>query len=527
MKLSNPANGTPGFASRNYCLTQCSYDMPVLSPPGAPNIVYIGGASQYPELGGRSNGRDIQRSEDAGVSFTDMSVDSQGVSLHPDQHAIAATPTNPNIVFIGDDGGIFRLNGSFTDISNQCAPRGLTGNNLVDCQHWLSKVPTTITPVNSGLMTQQFQSLSVNTQAPLTDIMGGTQDDGTQAMNSKGKGNGNGNTKWFVSIFGDGGQSGIDIANPNVRMHTFFSQAGASQIDVNFRFNSSPFLFGFPGNETGWNWVGDAGSLSGENMSFYIPLIHDPSVSGTWFFGAQHVFRTQDNAGNQAFLEANCSEFVNGLQFTGKCGDWVTIGQDLTSTVFGTDKTPGPNGYVVAISRAPSDTGTVWVGMRRGRVFVASNADTANPNSVAFFRIDTSAQPERFVSGISVDASNPNHAFISYSGYDAYATATGTATGHVFEVTYNPVTQIATWSGDLANNLGDQPITGIAVDWNTGDAYVSTDFGVFVRLNGNTTWQPAAGSLPPVAVYGLTLDLNGRVLYAATHGRGAWRLQLP
>ena len=93
-------------------------------------------------------------------------------------------------------------------------------------------------------------------------------------------------------------------------MHTFFNQAELSQIDVNFRFNSSPFLCGFPGNETGWDWIGDPGSSSGENMSFYIPLIADPKVSGTWFFGAQHVWRTQDNGGNQAFLEPHCNEFV-------------------------------------------------------------------------------------------------------------------------------------------------------------------------------------------------------------------------
>jgi hypothetical protein len=136
------------------------------------------------------------------------------------------------------------------------------------------------------------------------------------------------------------------------------------------------------------------------------------------------------------------------------------------------------------------------------------------------------------VSGIDVDASNPNHAFISYSGYNAYAKAAGTATGHVFEVTNHPRTHVATWSGDLAGGdpstggLGDQPITGIAVDWNTGDVFVSTDFGVFVRKSGNTTWQPAAPGLPPVAVYGLTIDVNARVLYAATHGRGAWRLDL-
>ena len=97
--------------------------------------------------------------------------------------------------------------------------------------------------------------------------------------------------------------------------------------------------------------------------------------------------------------------------------------------------------------------------------------------------------------------------------------------GHVFEVTYNPVTHAATWSGDLAGNLGDQPLTDIAVDWSTGDVYVSTDFGVFVR-RGHTNWRPAANGLPPVTVFGLTINVGSRVLYAATHGRGAWSLSL-
>src|SRR5262249_20590249 len=73
-RLSSSANGTPGFASFNYCSTQCTYDMPVFSPPGSPSIVYIGSSMQYGELGGRSNGRAIQRSEDAGANFTDMTI---------------------------------------------------------------------------------------------------------------------------------------------------------------------------------------------------------------------------------------------------------------------------------------------------------------------------------------------------------------------------------------------------------------------------------------------------------------------
>jgi hypothetical protein len=509
-QLSNSANGTPGFGSYNFCAGQCSYDMPVYSPPGAPNIVYIGSAMQYSEIGRRSNGRAIQRSEDAGVNFTDMTIDTQGISLHPDQHAIATTPLDPNVVFIANDGGLWRLNGTFSDVSSQCSGRGLSGNNLIDCTSWLSKVPTTISSLNQGLGTLQYQSLSVNVQDPLNDIMGGTQDNGTHAFTSKSNGNGEGNANWFVTIFGDGGQSGIDVVNPNDRFHTFFD----AQIDVNFH-GTDPL---------GWNWVSDtffSGAASGEARSFYIPIIHDPLVTGTIFTGLQHVWRTQDNGGTQAYLEQHCNEFFG--DFTMPCGDWVAIGQNLSSTAFGTDKSPGQ--YVVATVRAPSDTGTLWAGLRRGRVFVASNADDLTPSNVTFYRIDTSSTPTRFVSGIAIDPANANHAFISYSGYNAYATAAGTATGHVFEVTYDPVNHTATWT-NLDHKLGDQPITGIALDAITGDLFVSTDFGVNMLRSGDNQWIPAADNLPPVAVYGLTIDSNARVLYAATHGRGAWVLDL-
>lgn len=513
-KLSSPTNGTPGFASRNYCTTQCSYDMPVYSPPGAPDVVYIGGAMQYGEIGGRSNGRAVQRSEDAGVNFTDMTIDSQGVSLHPDQHVIAATPLNPNIVFIGNDGGVWRLNGSFTDMSSDCASRPVAGNNLIDCTNWLSKVPTTISAINGGLGTLQYQSLSVSAQDPLNQIMGGTQDNGTHAFFSKSGGTGKGNSNWFVTIFGDGGQSGISWANAAKRFHTFFD----AQIDMSFR----------SADELGWNWVSDtffgpSGAGRFEGRSFYIPIIFDPAVDGSVFTGLQHVWRTQDDNGGQAFLESNCNEFFG--TFAAPCGNWVAIGQDLASAAFGADKTPGSAGYIVAVERAASDRGTLWAGLRRGRVFVTSNADNTNAAAVAFYRIDSNATPTRFVSGIAVDPANANHAYISFSGYNAYATAAGTAPGHVFEVTYNPVTHTATWT-NLDYNLGDQPITDIALDSNTGDLFVATDFGVNILRASNTAWVPAAGGLPPVAVYGLTIDSNARVLYAATHGRGAWKLDL-
>jgi hypothetical protein len=55
---------------------------------------------------------------------------------------------------------------------------------------------------------------------------------------------------------------------------------------------------------------------------------------------------------------------------------------------------------------------------------------------------------------------------------------------------------------------------------------VATDFGVLRLAEGSNKWKQAAGGLPSVAVYGLRLSQNGKLLYAATHGRGGYRLKL-
>jgi hypothetical protein len=476
--------------------------MPVASPPGHPDVVWIGGQMQYDEIFTAtppSNGRTVQRSADAGVSFTDMTNDTQSppLGMHPDQHAIVFSPTDPDIAFLGSDGGVVRTSGRFADASAGCDGRGISGSDLIDCKAWLTAIPTTITSLNDGLRTLQFQSVSLDANHPQRNLLGGTQDNGTWAFTGKSR-------SWFESVGGDGGQSGIDVGSTNIRMHTYTGPQG----DVNFRGN----------DPLGWNWWGDVLNASGEAASFYAPLINDPKVAGTWFIGLQHVWRTKDNGGDQAFLELHCNEFFG--DFTVECGDWEPLGGA------GGDLTAGPasdkgTGYVVATERAENDSQTLWAATRRGRVFVSKNAGAAAA-SVTFKRIDTSTQPRRFVSGISIDPANANHAWVSFSGYNAY---TPTTPGHVFEVLYNPVSGNASWT-DRSYNLGDQPITSVAFDSNTGDVFASTDYGVLMLQRGGSNWSPAAANLPPVAVYGLTIDTDARLLYAATHGRGIWRLKL-
>jgi hypothetical protein len=531
--LTSNVDGTPGFSSFDICGGQCSYDMPIATPPGRPNEVWIGGQTQYGELPpyagpDRSNGRNVMRSTNGGVSFTDASGDARVPfeANHPDQHAIAFVPSNPNIAFYGSDGGVIRTNGRYRNTSSVCAGRGLTGVDLQDCQDWLSSVPERLITMNSGLRTLQFQDLSVNPNDPLGDAIGGTQDNGTLGFDGSGT--------WLNFVSGDGGQSGIDAKKGNIRYHTYYAQQG----DVNFRGNDPQW----------WSWIFDPILFSPEGSAFYIPFTADPVVSKTAFVGSESVWRTTKAGGDQSFLENHCSvlggprsDKLNTGVDSG-CGDWVKLGQGSLVTGSSADK---GTGYVVAVERARTNTGTLWVGTRRGRIFVSKNADYENTatqvkepdccgtgfnerqSEVSFDRIDTAVQPRRFPSGISVDPRDPtgNTAYVSFSGYNAY---TPTTPGHVFKVVYRPATHSATWT-DLSYDLGDLPITDVEVDPGTGDLYAAMDWGVLRLARGSTNWVDASAGMPQVAVYELTLAYTkhgGRVIYAATHGRGGFRLLL-
>jgi hypothetical protein len=523
------ATGSPTFidltTSQNaaYCTGQCWYDNVVYSPPGKPDVVYLGGSYSYGSYGLATNGRAFIRSPDAGASFTDMTWDATTNPLppgqccatgnttaangqHPDSHAIVEVPGTDSAIF-GTDGGLMRSSGAFADISSQCASRGLGGADLALCQELLSAVPTFLYNLNKGLSTLQFQSLSVAADDP-KHLQGGTQDNGTfETTGSK--------VAWPQIIYGDGGQSGFNVGNSAQRFNTFF----ANYTDANFQ-NGDPL-----------KWVVISGPLFQDSSLFYKPIIADPVVSGTIFVGLRGIWRTQDWGGNQAFLEANCPEFTTSGADP-NCGDFVILGgpigpaspSRLTGTFYGVDRTLG---NVCAVERTPSDTSTLWAATTTGRVFISKNADGA-ASSVSYTRLDSLASndPNRFVSGIYVDPANANHAWICYSSYSSLDL---TAPGHVFSVTYDPIGGTATWTnldGSGATAFPDFPATDIVHDSN-GDLYVSNDWGVLRRANGSSDWVVAGTGLPMVEVAGLTIVPSARKLYAATHGRSAWLLTLP
>ncbi|MER5342071.1 glycosyl hydrolase, partial [Streptomyces mirabilis] len=76
----------------------------------------------------------------------------------------------------------------------------------------------------------------------------------------------------------------------------------------------------------------------------------------------------------------------------------------------------------------------------------------------------------------------------------------------------------------ISKNLPDVPTNSAVVTPNGGLA-VATDLGVVYRAPGRTTWQ-RVGNLPAVAVLQLKLSPDGRTLYAATHGRGIYTIDV-
>jgi hypothetical protein len=499
-----------------YCTGQCWYDNVVFSPAGSPDIVYLGGSFSYGQVHRQSNGRAWLLSSNAGATWSDLTQDgdpNHADAIHPDQHAFATVPGNPYKFITGSDGGVVISDGKFADVSYKCDSRGLSAADTAYCKSLLNHVPNQLNSVNNFLSTLQFTSLSVSSQHPRTVAQGGTQDNGTFEYHGS-------NDVWPQEIYGDGGNSGFMVTNDKVRFNSFTGQSS----EANFH----------AGSPTDWLFITAPIAFSPESSYFYQPIIADPNpaAAGTIFEGSFSVWRTQDWGGNEADLATHCNE-LTATSVAG-CGDFVPLGGPATAS--GTD--PGDlrglfyggadrsGGAIAFLARASSNTNTLWAATGGGRVFISDNANAPAAASVTWNRVDPNPAhlntPSRDIDQIYVDPTNPHHAWIAYNGYDVN---TPSQPGHVFEVTWSGA-GAATWV-NLSSNLPDFPITALVRDDKTGDLYAGSDFGVMKLPFGTTTWAVAGNGLPAVCVSGLTINADARILYAATHGRSAWSMDLP
>ena len=96
----------------------------------------------------------------------------------------------------------------------------------------------------------------------------------------------------------------------------------------------------------------------------------------------------------------------------------------------------------------------------------------------------------------------------------------GAGIGHVFKSTDHG----AHWT-NVSGNIPDVPLNSIKV-LDSGALVVGSDLGVLYSSDGGAHWKRLGTNLPVTVAIDVEVGPTGDSLYAATHGRGIWRISL-
>ncbi len=196
-------------------------------------------------------------------------------------------------------------------------------------------------------------------------------------------------------------------------------------------------------------------------------------------------------------------------------------GLDLWRTTDPTDATPAwtqvtsVGDDVSAITVDPSNANVVYVGFTNGTIEVSTDGGTT------FTAIGAQPFASSFVTGLSVDPSNPKAVTASFSYSD---TRYGLGTPYVGQYRYSSSPGLGTWT-DITGNLPSFAVSHVVYDH--GVLLAATDVGVYGTgsvAGGATAWWPVGTGLPRAQVQDLYVDPTTQDVYAITHGRGGWVL---
>ncbi len=211
---------------------------------------------------------------------------------------------------------------------------------------------------------------------------------------------------------------------------------------------------------------------------------------------------------------------------------WLTGGQDVWVTTAGwnTSCTDSACSWKAVYDTGAGNAVTALSSARGGSIIYAAwvagggNPGPAFASGIAtnyggtWHEVNMTGLPNRYIAGVTVDPANPAHAYAVFNGYSRRFVPGG-GVGHVFETTNGG----QSWT-DISGNLPD--VASDALVLSHDKLALGTDQGVFAAAEGrgsSTTWSRLGSGLPNAAVDDLTPGPDGYI-YAATHGRGVWRI---
>lgn len=315
--------------------------------------------------------------------------------------------------------------------------------------------------LNATLNASQFQSLALHS-TNRDFAMGGTQDNGSQRYT--------GSLAWSDRIQGDGGFVLIRKDAPSQILAAHYRAYFEYSTDGGDNFSGVSDCTGLMNCDTG---------DSRETMAFYPPAAATGTAPGTVLVGTNRIWY------NETF----------GADST----KWKYLTSGAIASASGD--------FLLAID-APTDRyGAIWAGSWQGGVYFSP------PGGLPFQSVGAALPGAPVTKIVSVTADGRS-AYATFAGY------LGSPSKHVFRTTDGGTT----WA-NISSNLPDVPVLTMAIDpSDPTDLFIGTDVGVFRSTSGGASWSQFNAGLPNVPVYDLKFHALTKDLWAATYGRGVWRV---
>lgn len=411
-------------------------------------------------------GVNLWRSTDGGGKLREISTWWDSRSVHADHHAIVAHPGYDGkknfTLFLGNDGGIYKV-ADQRQLGSESKPPYIKGYQ----------------ELNNNYGVTQFYGGAVH--AGSGRVVAGAQDNGSLALQP-----GADSEHWNSWAGGDGGYCAAHPGNDQVFYGEYVHLNIYRNADGAHTDNPDSYISGQFWNVNQWSW---------KPAPFQIP----DARTETALFIAPFVL---DPANPQRLLGG-------GLSL------WQTLDADTPST-----PTQGPSWKAIkpavgspisAIAIAPGHPEVVWVGHDDGRVFVSTNATAATPTWAACSGSAPKLKAQRQCARLLPGAQGPKVAYALFGGY-------------VADNLWRTDDGGASWT-PLGRKLPAAPANTLAQHPNKPQLlYIGTEVGLFSSEDGGLTWAPTNQGPANVAVS--ELFWAGTTLYAATHGRGMYRIDL-
>ena len=401
----------------------------------------------------------LHYSDDGGRTFKVLGEDTK----HVDNHAMWINPNDPEHILVGCDGGIY-----------ETFDRAKT---------WSYKPNLPVT---------QFYKVALDNDLPFYNIYGGTQDNFSMGGPSRTtSGNGIVNSDWYMTHGGDGFESQIDPANPDI-VYAQSQYGGLVRYDR--RSGEEVGIVPMPREgEDAYRWNWDA------------PLQVSAHQPGRLYFAANKVFRSDDRGNSWTVISDDLTREINRNELKVMGRVW---GVDAVAK----NQSTSPYGTIVAFHESPLDEDVLAVGTDDGLIQVTTDGGDT------WQQIDgIPGVPERtYVNAVLWSQHDPNTLYALFNHHKY---------GDFKPYVYKSTDRGESWENISGNLPGRGSTYSIAEDHVSADLlFVGTEFGVFTSPTGGNYWKQLKAGLPTIAVRDMAIHPREDDLVLGTFGRGFYVL---